>query len=107
MAKKKLPDGFPTWVSFYDYLNTEKPELLKAKTIQFMQYVPIGITEKYSIQIATVERLCWREIQEYRLTQSETHEVQAMVGHAMSMYPKPNDSNKVFKLLHSISLVFK
>lgn len=80
---KKLPDGFPTWISFYNYLSAEKPELLKGKTIHFMSYNPNGpATKTYSIQIATVERNCWKEIKDLRLTLNEAYDVMYRLIHA-------------------------
>jgi hypothetical protein len=71
--KKKLPEGFQSWIQFYDYLRRDKPELLKAKTIQFMSYQPQGgVKEEYSIRVETIERNSWREIQSKRLTGKQT-----------------------------------
>lgn len=74
MAKKQLPNGFTSWIEFYDYLKRTNPKLVhdSKTTIQFLDYVnPVqhsnNVVEKYSINVATLERLCWRELQYMRV----------------------------------------
>jgi len=64
---KNLPDGFTSWIQFFDYINDSKPEILKARSISFMAYQPDGsVREAYKISTAILMRNCWLELQELR-----------------------------------------
>ena len=99
MAKTKLPDGFPTWHSFWDYLCAEKPELLKAQTIRFMRYTPDGAVEAYKISLRTIKQKCWEEIQQHRLTIKEVMVIKmSMLQWGMCVDDRNQIVNKLDKL---------
>ena len=79
----KIPEGFPTWISFYDYLEKEHPDYLKQRSIWFVTHYPdrnnddtkLYKVKKYKMSIAMLKRLCWDELQEYRLDMEEIHQL--------------------------------
>lgn len=75
MAKKLLPPNYTSWIQLHDELKRTRPDLFKWKTIKFMTYTPEGkVVETYSISIAALERLCWQEINHFRIDSNLTHE---------------------------------
>jgi hypothetical protein len=73
---RKPPEGYPTWIALYDYLQAEKPELLHSKSIVFYVYNPKQPTpHPFKLSIRTLKAYCWQEIQEHRLTYGETHKI--------------------------------
>jgi hypothetical protein len=99
---KKLPEGFNTWIQFYDYISQEKPELMHAKKIYFLMRTADNMTFNYSISFATIERNCWREICNDRLTLDEIHQLRLM-------YEEHNEvlRNKIQKFLKKTAKLSK
>ena len=109
--KKLLPEGFTSWIQFHDYLKKSKPELFRYKTIRFMSFSPNGQApsnpiEAYSISIAALERLCWKEVQPLRVSIEDTLTIQ----HAREMGHNPQHPQimeimtKVNKLLQTLMI---
>jgi hypothetical protein len=67
MANKKLPNGFNSWIKFYNYILLENPVLLTQKSILFVHCENDIHISRYKISVATIERNCWKEIHELRL----------------------------------------
>ena len=89
---KKPPEGFPTFIAFYDYLEKEHPEYLSQRSIWFVthypdqnklqsQYLPTEYkVKKYKMSIAMLKLLCWDELQPYRLDREEIHQLVVLNG---------------------------
>lgn len=104
--KKLLPTGFNSWITFRDYLESIHPEFFekKIKTVHFMSYAPIeegGVIETYSISIAALERLCWKEIQPLRINSGLTYDAGSIL-HAN--YFMANRMSPVIKLLWKLEI---
>ena len=72
---RKPPMNYKSWVEFYDVFKND-PMLKKNKTlfITNAHIFPNGkkVVEYFKIRWDTVERNCWREIQEHRFIENDT-----------------------------------
>ena len=68
--KRKPPKGYSSWIEFHDKFK-DMPEFDKNKQTLHLRYqnprrvIPIYSHQKF--RWSTVERNCWREMQEYRM----------------------------------------
>lgn len=73
--KKQLPEGFKSWIEFYDNLQKNFPHLLKGKSLRMING---RITHDnkdislYSCRIDTILINCWKELQALRLDENHT-----------------------------------
>ena len=108
MAKKRLPMDFTSFVQFHDFIKKEKPELFKEKTTRFKSQKvvdddkyggdTITYVEDYTISIAALERLCWKEIEKDRLTKDEIREVESRLYQSGMDYTKQVRVREFLKL---------
>ena len=76
---RKPPEGFDSWIKFHDYLKAEHPILFdNGKTILTMKRIQNvngeATTSVVKINLSTLRRYCWLEIQDYRVGIGVTHE---------------------------------
>jgi len=105
--KKQLPPNFKSWIEFYDYMKCQYPDLDSKKTIRLIfRDIDNNKNIEYSIRMDTLERLCWREIQDLRMGEIQTYAVVhdlVFLGHNPPMTPTKyiNETGKLLLALHT------
>jgi hypothetical protein len=105
MHVHKLPDGFDSWMRFYDHVAEVHPDIINVNKASLTLYLPIyDATEvkhkKFVIRMDRLKMLCFDEINAKRLTMDESLQAFSSIDYQI----KNNEiGDKLHKLLITLA----
>lgn len=112
MVKRRLPQGFDTWLEMYDSIVVQNPHLLSQATITYCFNTSTDIDVEHNvfkIRVKTLLANCFLELVDMRLTQKETNNIFRHFHNFVNTNPDVFDDNgnamtKVYELLSHLSI---
>lgn len=71
---RKPPIGYKSWIELYDFIS-QKPELLRHKTLLLAVNEGNGNIITFKVSIATIQRNCWKEIESLRPDMDDVYRI--------------------------------
>ncbi len=96
---RALPKQFSSYIQMYDYLREKQPELLKAKSVIFLDKTMNSdsnvTTKTFRIRIDTLKRKCFDELNANRITYDEVVKLKYSLNNMNSSFTDHNLINKL------------
>lgn len=108
---EKPPRGFDSWIKFYDWVcNKDFDHPIVTAPNHFTMDILVGVAsfkpgdhDRVIMSVGDLRANCWKEIQEYRITQQERMSIELLLHDHMPFTVSPGDKVKIIDLLHLLA----